>query len=392
MKSDRAACLALYNRASTDYYAGSRFIGGVAAMRISFKTLVACASLSFMALSQPATAQEPVHAYFGASTLTIGGGTAVIDLPDVEFTTRFNENTGTFASKLKDSDDIFDEIGFSLNAAFATPIGGNKQAVLSGFYADVSDDGNETCASPSSGNATCNWVNINGSGTNGNIADSGLSTVVNSDRDVKFWGASLESRWLAGPAMMGVTQAPSPKYFSIGADIRGIDQELSLRTTNPGNAVVSTYNEDLDTTYYGAFVSYGGDYKPFLFRGLWDSWGLQSSFQARAGVYYADADYSGRMAGVVTGALNLSESDVAFIGGLSLVTSKQISRRASLSLRSDYEYYSWVPDMAYANNAPGNFTGPNTRTSIDDDDAFSMRTSLRLTIKLGPDSVMENYK
>jgi len=362
------------------------------AMRISFKTLAGCVSLALVGVAFPAAAQEPVHAYFGASTLTIGGGTAVIDLPDVEFTTRFNENTGNFASKFKDSDDIFDELGFNINGAFAAPIGGNKQVVLSGFYADVSDDGNETCASPASGNATCNWVNINGSGTNGNIADSGLSTVVNSDRDVKFWGASLESRWLAGPAMMGVTQAPSPKYFSIGADIRGIDQDLSLRTTNPGNAVVSTYNEDLDTTYYGAFLSYGGDYKPFLFRGLWDSWGLQSSFQARAGVYYADADYSGRMAGVVTGALNLSESDVAFIGGLSLVTSKQISRRASLSLRSDYEYYSWVPDMAYANNAPGNFTGPNTRTSIDDDDAFSIKTSLRLTIKLGPDSVMENYK
>lgn len=348
--------------------------------------------LASCAVAGTALAQEPVGANFGNTTVTIGGGTAVIDLPDVKFTTQFNENTGTFANKFKDSDDIFDDLGYNINGSIATPINGNQQAVLSGFFAEVEDDDSATCSSPASGAATCNWVNIDGSGTNGNIADSGLSTVVNSDREVTFWGASLESRWLSGPAISGVTRAPSAKYFGVAADIRGIDQDLSLRTTNPGNAVVSTYNEELDTRYYGAYLAYGGDYKPFLFGGLWDSWGLQSSFQARAGVYYADADYSGRMAGVVTGALNLSEEDVAFIGGLSLITSKQISPRASLSLRSDYEYYSWVPDMEYANNAPGNFTGPNTRTRIDDDDAFTMRTSLRLTIKLGPDSIMEPYK
>lgn len=48
--------------------------------------------------------------------------------------------------------------------------------------------------------------------------------------------------------------------------------------------------------------------------------------------------------------------------------------------------------MAYANNATGRFNGGNAVTSIGDDDAFSMKTSLRLTIKLGPDSVIEGYK
>lgn len=357
---------------------GFKFIGGIAA--------------ALIAVSGAAQADEPVSTHYGKTTVTVGGGTLRLDLPDVEFTTQFNENTGTFANKFKDSDDLFDEFGYNINGSISTPIGANRQLVLGGFFASVEDDDSSTCASPASGNATCNWVNINGSGGNANIADAGTSTVVHSDREVDLWGLSLETRFLMTPGVMGVTQAPSPRYFAVAADIRGLDQDLSLSTTNPGNAVVSTYNEDLDTRYYGAYVAYGGDYKPLLFGGLWDRWGLQSSFQARAGLYYADADYSGRMTGGVIGALNLSEDDAAFIGGLSMTTSKQISSRATLSLKSEFEYYSWVPDMAYANNAPGNFTGPNTRTSIGNDDAFSARTSLRLTIKLGPDSVMEAYK
>ena len=95
----------------------------------------------------------------------------------------------------------------------------------------------------------------------------------------------------------------------------------------------------------------------------------------------------------VNGSLSLSSDDVAFIGGLTLETRKKIGRRATLSLKSVYEYYSWVPDMRYndvdVQGAGNNFTGPNNGTRIGDDDAFSMRTSLRLTIKLGPDSVFE---
>lgn len=86
---------------------------------------------------------------------------------------------------------------------------------------------------------------------------------------------------------------------------------------------------------------------------------------------------------------------MAFIGGLTLETRKRIGRRATLSLKSVYEYYSWVPDMRYndvdTRAGGGTFllTGPNDGTSIDDDDAFSAMTSLRLTIKLGPDSLFE---
>ena len=75
-------------------------------------------------------------------------------------------------------------------------------------------------------------------------------------------------------------------------------------------------------------------------------------------------------------------------------TSKRIGQRATLSLKSEYEYYSYVPEMAYnqrdaAAGFAGLGAGGQVGTVIGDDDAFSMRTSLRLTIKLGPDSVFE---
>ena len=47
------------------------------------------------------------------------------------------------------------------------------------------------------------------------------------------------------------------------------------------------------------------------------------------------------------GTLNLSNDDVAFIGGLVLETRKQINARATLSLKSEFEYYSYVPKMTY---------------------------------------------
>ena len=71
-------------------------------------------------------------------------------------------------------------------------------------------------------------------------------------------------------------------------------------------------------------------------------------------------------------------------------TRKRIGQRATLSLKSEFEYYSYVPEMNYNDNINGGaLFGPNVGTTIGDDDAYAMRTSLRLTMKLGPDSVFE---
>lgn len=197
---------------------------------------------------------------------------------------------------------------------------------------------------------------------------------------------------------MGVTRGPNRRYLALGADARGIDQDLDLRiTTAPAFGVEFGYSENLDTRYYGAFLALGGDYSPMLFKGLWGALGLQSSFRLQGGVYHADTDYSGNafvpignavLVAQQTGNLSLSNDEVAFIGGLTLETRKRLGRRSFLSLKSEYEYYSYVPEILYNNNdqRTGSQTvGNQVGTVISDNDAFSARTSLRLTIKLGPD-------
>jgi len=72
--------------------------------------------------------------------------------------------------------------------------------------------------------------------------------------------------------------------------------------------------------------------------------------------------------------LGLSQNDVAFIGGIKFETRKQLGPRTSLSLLSEYEYYSSVPDMRY-NDGDGGADGIVNKTQIGNDSAFSGRTS-----------------
>ena len=70
-----------------------------------------------------------------------------------------------------------------------------------------------------------------------------------------------------------------------------------------------------------------------------------------------------------------SSDDLAFIGTISLETRKQLVARTNLSLWTDYEYISSVPELQYAK-----YGGT---THIGEDDAFATRTMLRLNIGLG---------
>ncbi len=112
---------------------------------------------------------------------------------------------------------------------------------------------------------------------------------------------------------------------------------------------------------------------------------MRSFVDAHLGVYDASTDYNGRFLpnGALSTKLDLSQDDVAVIAGLKFETRKQISQRASLSLLSEYEWYSFVPDMKYNDGDTGT-NGIINRTHIGDGDAFSNRTSLRLNIGLGP--------
>ena len=150
-------------------------------------------------------------------------------------------------------------------------------------------------------------------------------------------------------------------YFIAGADVRGIDQDNSLHGKFDGDSIF-TYKESLDTTYFGGYIGFGGEYS-FGFipgvknvGGLYDRLGLRTFINARAGLYNADTDYDGRLRLRVrahfNSKLSKSSDDLAFIGTVSLETRKQIGLRTSLSLWTDYEYISSVPEMHYAGRRP----------------------------------------
>ena len=112
--------------------------------------------------------------------------------------------------------------------------------------------------------------------------------------------------------------------------------------------------------------------------GLYDRLGLRTFINARAGLYSAQTDYDGRFAFDFfdfNSKISKSSEDLAFIGTISLETRKQLGARTSLSLWTDYEYISSVPEMRYADT--------NRPTRISDDDVFATRTMLRLNIGLG---------
>lgn len=330
----------------------------------------------------------------GNATVSVGGGTAILSLPDVSsFLTRVLVAPIRLET-LRFSEDFGDEIGWNVNGSIEAPIGGAKTVTLGGFWANINDEDTTGCTQTLS--ALCFVASIVDSpAPQGFTAGAGNMMLAISKREVDQWGLSLEVKQKLSGGLSGVTRTPPRRHLALGVDIRGIDQDLdvSLPASRPGAGPI-TYNEELDTRYYGVYAAWGGDFEQFLVNGLWQRWGLRSSFRLHGGIYYADTDYAGRQVDGSTAFapdtdanLSLSSDDVAFIGGLTLETRKRIGQRTALKLRSVYEYYSYVPNMVYNTVDLPTFTpglGFQNGTAINDDDAFSMRTSLRLTIGLGP--------
>jgi hypothetical protein len=260
--------------------------------------------------------------------------------------------------------------------------------VVSGFFANVTDTDRKGCIS--TGSLGCTAENIV---DNPNQLDSfGFEQFrTNTKRDVDYWGVGGEARF-------GKGTEPIPDqggylfrfaYVGIGADVRGIDQNNRLNLRGDGFDLDEIkYTESLDTTYWGGFLSIGGEYNILGYLGMGGSWGLRSLISLRAGLYDANTDYSGRFTpdGAAATHLGLSDDKVAFIGAATFETRKQLGPRTSLSLVTDYEYYSFAPQMKYvdADVTPGTtFEGNVNKTHISDDDAFEVRTTLRLNIALG---------
>jgi hypothetical protein len=355
------------------------------------RRLLAAAAMA--AISSSALAEEPATMVVNGTTISVGGGVQLLSLPDIDFTFLVKDGDAAVRT-LKNSD--LDDYGGALVGSIETPFGywrGTPVAgVLSGFFANVEDTDRTRCRS--TGNLECFAENIV---DNPNRGDSfGFDDLItNTNRDVDYWGVGAEARFGKAPEPMRDQGGYLFRlaYVGIGADLRGIDQDNRLRLRGDGPDI--DYSETLDTTYAGAFLSVGGEYNVLGYLGIGGSWGIRSLLSLRGGVYNASTDYNGRFRVMGdTTRLGLDDDQAAFIGAASFETRKQFGSRTSLSLVTDYEYYSFAPEMRYVNadrNGCADFPGgptfdcPGTvnRTHISDDDAFEVRTTLRLNIGLG---------
>ena len=316
-----------------------------------------------------AQAQDSASMTANGTTITFGGGGQYLSLPDIKFT-----GVGSPGSFRRQTNSDFADYGGAVGGGIETPLGfwGGYRVTgaVKGFFSSVQDNDTTHCADH------CVVV----APTNG-LTATGSALTTNTGRDVDYWGGSLEAKFGGAEPVQVRPNFMRYDYFLVGADVRGIDQNNDLHGRS-GNPSVFQYNEDLNTTYYGGYVGFGGEYSlGFLGAGgLWDSLGLRSYYSARAGLYSANTDYNGHFNAIGAPSpishLSLSSDDLAFIGSVSFETRKQFGPRTSLSLWTDYEYISSAPQMRYADSS-----GP---TRIEDNSAFAARTMLRLNIGLGP--------
>jgi hypothetical protein len=354
--------------------------------------LVAGALLAGTALSsQDALAQERLQQdmamqdqgtmMVGETVISLGGGFAYLTLPDTRFTFRY-KNSGNFDTISKQKNDAFDEYGGNFSGSAATPLGWAMGmpwiGAVYGYWSSFDDTNRNRCVTTNS--STCAAADI--------VDTPGLSTVSaagtlisHTSRDVDSWGAALEFT-TPNPQPMILPGIMKSTHWGFAFDVRGLDQNTHI-DGHSGSSNLFNYRETLDTTYYGGYFTIGGEYS--LFPALYGGLGLRSFIDLHAGIYDANVDYNGNFAGRGIGGsrLGLSDDRAAFIGGVKFETRKQFSPRTSLSLLSEYDWYSYVPDMRY-NDGDGKANGIVNGTRITDGDAFSERTSLRLNIGLGP--------
>lgn len=349
--------------------------------------LASAALLVAASFPSVAFAQAPGTQIIGGTIITLGGGVQLLSLPDIDFTFKTNDS---FAAVRKQTNSDLNDYGGAFVGSIETPFGywGSTPVagVVSGFFANVQDGDRKSCTSTSSLDCTVENI-VDDRHALDSIGYDHFTTKTN--RDVDYWGVGGEARFGKGPEPVPDSGGYLFRlgYVGIGTDVRGIDQSNKLRLRGDGPDV--NYSESLDTTYWGGFLSVGGEYNLLGYLGVGSDWGLRSFVSLRAGVYDANTDYVGRYtaAGDPATHLGLSDDQVAFIGAASFETRKQLGPRTSLSLVTDYEYYSYAPQMKYLDvdvgACGGTCPGKVKRTTISDDDAWEVRTTLRLNIALG---------
>jgi hypothetical protein len=351
------------------------------------RLIAGAASLTALLAPPAAFAQQPRTMTVGTTIITVGGGAQLLALPDIDFSFRADSSNGNSVGHQKNSD--LDDYGGVVVGSIETPLaylgGIPVTSFLSGFFANVDDTDTTRCFTSRTLSCFAEDI-VDHPGVGDSIFFRTLTT--QAKREVDYWGASAEARFGKAPAPVRDSGGYLFRlaYVGIGPDFRGIDQDNTLNLYGATSPV--RYTETLDTTYWGGFVSIGGEYNILGYLGVGDSWGLRSMVSLRAGVYDANTDYDGHFTadGFRSTRLGLSNDKAAFIGSASFETRKQLGPRTSLSLVTDYEYYSYAPQMRYVDQdtVPGHvFLGGVRKTQIADDDAFEVRTTLRLNVSLG---------
>ncbi|MFD0985812.1 hypothetical protein [Methyloligella solikamskensis] len=342
-------------------------------LRIGHITAGLIGAVALAGVAYPASAQDysmpgVATTKVGEAELSIGGGLSRLDLPDI----RFGYRSGPSGNReYPNSNGFEDEFGGAVSGELLVPWGASTAIALGGFWSGIDQEKGVRCAASAA--QSCEASNLTGANATTPV---GVDLRERTKRDVDHWGTQLEGRYY----MEGTPGVPiiNATYVALGGDIREINQDTSINFRTLSGINGGTYNESLDTSYYGAYLAIGGDYELPIFQNFRSGLGLEAGFKAYAGVYGVDTDYQGRVPG---NSLGLSTDDTAFIGGLTLETRKQFTPRTSVSLMSTYEYISWVPEMQYSNSNTGDVT------RIDDTDAFASRTMLRLNIGLGPEGL-----
>jgi hypothetical protein len=349
-------------------------------MRMSIRLLAATVGIAVFAPVAHAQDMATTTATVGGTTIWVGGGVQFLSLPDIRFVGVGSSPTNMRRQKNSESDwlDFGGSTGGGIETSLGMWGGARVSGSIKGFWSNVETDNGSACRSE-----TCFLFDPAGNG----FADGSPTLLTHTSRDADYWGGQAELKFGTGAPTEVKPALYRNDYFIAGFDVRGIDQNNRLRGNFEGQSVYN-YKETLDTTYVGGYVGFGGEYS-FGFipgvknvGGIYDRLGLRTFAKFKAGLYNANTDYNGNfaltsfgMSGPVSTRLSKSSDDLAFIGTVSLETRKQIGLRTSLSLWTDYEYISSVPEMRYADEY--------RPTRISSDDVFASRTMLRLNIGLG---------
>ena len=299
----------------------------------------------------------------GGVEISVGAGVATLDLPDVRFgVLSQNSSSGRGVNTVRTfpNDNNFDhEFGPSITAGIVVPWARQKALAVSGFFSSIDSDHTINCSSTD--DAGCATVDPTGT----MFPDFATDITEKAKRDVDNWGVQVEGRYyLNGPLM--APRFLRSTYFGAGGDIRAILQDLTINSVSPQfPGSIIKYSESLDTHYYGGYLAIGG--RLFAACRAWTPIGAyrrrsrpMSAFTTpkrttaeRISKFFVNAPST-------RSRLSLSDDQATVIAGIAFETRKQFGPRTSLSLLSEYDWYSSVPRMRYAH-------GPGEVTTIDDD-------------------------